>query len=436
MNFAVAISIASIAPLRSTAFHTTPKRLLSSSGIAPHCRGFSSLERSHRSPSIGKNFYLHTTFEQFYTQPTAPRSTKILLHQSKRSMSTVTNYWNRETCQPTAAFDGEIIQDARILALSDPTDANNEPLYNGPLPKGCQLLATGETLSDFDKEHIHQQKPNVLFVSHPLARGPLVELLNAFPSIEWVHTRSAGIDFIASEGLAKSSVMLTNAKGMFSSTLAEYCMMACSYFAKDLPRLMQQKRNVNWEQYPVLELRGSTLGVVGFGDIGQASARLAKAYGMRVLGLKRNVTEDNPNCDHMYGMDGLNEVMAQSDYVLISLPLTEQTRGMISAEALSHCKSSAVIINVGRGPIVDEEALIEALQNGKIKGAGLDVMTVEPLPKDSELWKLDNVLLSPHNMDMTLTFMKESTEFFISENLPRFVRGKPLLNPVDKAAGY
>lgn len=214
-------------------------------------------------------------------------------------------------------------------------------------------------------------------------------------------------------------------------------MMACSFFAKDLPRLMRQKENVNWEQYPVLELRGSTLGVVGYGDIGRASAKLAKAYGMRVVGLKRNAASFNdPYCDHMYGIDGLHDLMSESDYILISTPLTEQTRGMISKHALSHCKQSAVIINVGRGPIIDEDALIEALNTGKIKGAGLDVMTVEPLPASSPLWKLDNVLLSPHNMDMTLTFMKESTEFFINENLPRYLRGHTLLNPVDKAAGY
>ncbi|KAL7523245.1 hypothetical protein ACHAXR_000340, partial [Thalassiosira sp. AJA248-18] len=223
---------------------------------------------------------------------------------------------------------------------------------------------------------------------------------------------------------------------MFSSTLAEYCMMACSYFAKDLPRLMLQKKDANWEQYPVLELRGATLGVVGYGDIGRASAKLAKAYGMRVLGLKRNASSfSDPYCDQVYGMEGLEDLMAESDYILISTPLTDQTRGMISSDILSKCKPSAVIINVGRGPIIDEEALIDALQNGKIKGAGLDVMTVEPLPKESPLWKLDNVLLSPHNMDMTLTFMKESTEFFVEENLPRFVRGEQLLNPVDKSAG-
>lgn len=247
----------------------------------------------------------------------------------------------------------------------------------------------------------------------------------------------SGMHCASLTGLAKSTVTLTNAKGMFSSTLAEYCMMACSYFAKDLPRLMQQKRNLHWEQYPVLELRGATLGVVGYGDIGRASAKLAKAYGMKVIGVKRNpVSFRDEYCDVMYGTDKLNTLMEDSDYVLISTPLTEQTRNMISKEVLSNCKPSTVIINVGRGPIIDEEALIEALQNRAIKGAGLDVMTVEPLPKSSPLWKLDNVLLSPHNMDMTLTFMRESTEFFVKENLPRWLRGMEVLNQVDKVAGY
>jgi len=347
------------------------------------------------------------------------------------------SHWNRETCQPTS-HEGPISKEARILALCDPSDEYNKPLYDGPLPEGSKLLAIGSTLADFDKESIITQNPNVIFVSHPKAREPLVELLNKFPSVEWVHTRSAGIDFIASQGLFSSPVQLTNAKGMFSSTLAEYCMMACSYFAKDLPRLMRQKNEVNWEQYPVLEIRGSTLGVVGFGDIGIASAKLAKAYGMKVLGLKRSIPESfsSPYCDEIYDMNGLIELVQKSDYILVSTPLTEQTQGLISKEVLAHCKKTAVIINVGRGPIIDEEALIEALANGNIKGAGLDVMTVEPLPKTSPLWHLDNVLLSPHNMDMTVSFMRESTEFFINENLPRFVRGIELLNPVDKSAGY
>jgi phosphoglycerate dehydrogenase-like enzyme len=311
----------------------------------------------------------------------------------------------------------------------------------------------GTCLADFQvwattELSLQQQQPNIIFISHPNARETLIELLHLYPTIEWIHTRSAGVDHLLSitDGTLHylpNHIQLTNAKGMYSSTLAEYTLMTCSYFAKDLPRLLHQKSQSQWIQYPVQELRGSTMGIVGFGDIGRACAKLAKAYGMTVLGLKRtkpvpSSLSVDPYCDKFYyeSEGEWYEMLSRSDYILVSTPLTKQTRGLISKEALSRCQSTAVIINVGRGPIIDEEALIEALRSGAIKGAGLDVTTIEPLPKDSQLWNLDNVLLSPHNMDMTTTFMKESTDFFIQENLTRFVRGTMLLNPVDKFAGY
>jgi len=216
--------------------------------------------------------------------------------------------------------------------------------------------------------------------------------------------------------------------------------MACSYFAKDLPRLIRQKNEKSWRKYNVEELRGSTLGVVGYGDIGRACAKLAKVYGMRVVALRRNpkLSENDPYCDVAYGNDAesLNRIMSESDYILVSAPLTEETRGLVGPIAFSHTKQNAVFINLGRGPIVDENELIQTLKSGRLKGAALDVFATEPLPVDSELWDLDNVLISPHNMDQTKTFMHEATTFFLEENLPRFLHGEPLLNPVDKAAGY
>jgi len=212
---------------------------------------------------------------------------------------------------------------------------------------------------------------------------------------------------------------------------------------------MRNKRNGKWEKYRVQELRGATLGVIGYGDIGRAAAKLAKAYGMRVIALRRNVPSPevihaDPYCDEVYARgddsDSLNKLFAVSDYVLCAAPLTDETRGMIGKEQFDHAKKEeeggCVFINVGRGPIVDEKALVEALKDGRLKGAGLDVFTNEPLEEESELWTLENVLLSPHNMDMTDTFMLESTHFFVRENLPRFLRGQTLLNPVDKRAGY
>jgi len=187
-------------------------------------------------------------------------------------------------------------------------------------------------------------------------------------------------------------------------------------------------------------MRRATLGIVGFGDIGRAVAKLAKAYGMHIIALRRHPEPDEYVDEMLSGADSLNAVFARSDYVLCALPLTPDTNKMIGKEqfdaAATNKKGNVVFINVGRGPVVDEEELIAALQDGRLKGAALDVFAVEPLPETSKLWELDNVLLSPHNMDRTDTFMHESTEFFVNEQLPRFIQGLPLYNEVDRVAGY
>lgn len=357
-------------------------------------------------------------------------------------------YWNREDSahgEYSYLDPNKIVREAKIVSLSDPEDPANIALFHGTMPPGATFLGAGMTPNDFDIEELNSvHKPNVLFMSPscPNAAKILPELLSAVPSLEWVHARSAGIDFISSPelGATPESVYVTNAKGQFSSTLAEYTMMACSYFAKDLPRLMRQKKSKNWGKYNVDELRGKTMGIVGYGDIGRACAKLASVYGMRIIALRRNpaLSEDDPLCDTVYGTDkkSLNQLMSESDYVVCSAPSTIETRGMVNADAFKAAKDGLVFINLGRGPVVDENAMIEALKEGRLKGAALDVFTVEPLPQESELWELENVLLSPHNMDQTTTFMHEATEFFVQENLPRFMLGETLLNPVDKILGY
>lgn len=174
--------------------------------------------------------------------------------------------------------------------------------------------------------------------------------------------------------------------------------------AKDLPRLLRNKGNSNWEKYPVQELRGATLGVVGYGDIGKAAARLAHAYGMQIQALKRrpppaDEKDKDPIASVVYGNSKaeLQKLFASCDYVLCAMPLTPETTGMIGKDEFDAAKDGAVFINVGRGPIVDGTAMIDALKDGRLKGVGLDVFATEPLPKDSPLWKMDNVLLSPHS---------------------------------------
>ena len=330
--------------------------------------------------------------------------------------------WNRETSKPLD-FDGSlpVTTEARILVLGSPTDKTNARLFE---EQNSSILGIGTKRSDFDFEKWKKDKtpPTIVYVTTKDIRDLLADVIVEFKdSILWIHARSAGIEHCTSETLAASPATMTNAKGHYSSTLAEYGMMACSYFAKDLPRLLQQQRDSNWERYCILELRGSTMGVVGLGDIGQATAKLAQAYGMKVIGLKRkrnkgggatkrkrddtddnltNNSKDNLYCDNILYSDenpnALNEVCAASDYVFVATPLTPQTKGLIGKEQFEAMKSTAVIINVGRGPVIDETALIDALKTNRIKGAGLDVTSTEPLPRDNPLWQMKNVLLSPY----------------------------------------
>jgi phosphoglycerate dehydrogenase-like enzyme len=188
--------------------------------------------------------------------------------------------------------------------------------------------------------------------------------------------------------------------------------------------LLRQKGVKQWEKYTVRELKGATLGIIGFGDIGRECAKLASAFGMRIIALRRNPKPDSL-CDAVYGNDtaSLNRLFADSDYILCAAPLTPQTRGMIGKEQFDHTRENAVFINLGRGAVADEDALIDALTTRKLKGAGLDVFATEPLSRESPFWDLENVLLSPHNMDQTDMKLQQATEFFVKENLPRFIKG-------------
>jgi phosphoglycerate dehydrogenase-like enzyme len=363
-------------------------------------------------------------------------------------------FWNRET-DVTGQYSylieispESLQREARIVALG--SDEADEALHQGPLPLGASLLGVGTTVEEL-QQNVDKTSPNVLFVSPncPHAATVLPQVLQAFPSIEWVHCRSAGIDFIESEELVQlythrlqspKPLQITNAKGQFSSSLAEYALMACAYFAKNLPLLLQKQQERSWHKYNVEELRHKTMGIVGYGDIGRAVAKLATVYGMRVIALRRHpfLSRDDPYCNVVYGRDqeSLHQLMRESDYIVCSAPSTVETRGMVSAEAFQHMKPNAVFINLGRGPVIDETALQNALREGKLKGAALDVFVEEPLSTDSPWWDTPHVLISPHNMDQTATFMHEATEFFLRENLPRFLCGEDLLNPVDPVLGY
>jgi phosphoglycerate dehydrogenase-like enzyme len=201
--------------------------------------------------------------------------------------------------------------------------------------------------------------------------------------------------------------------------------------------MRRNQQAAKWEPFNVLEIGKQTMGIVGYGDIGRACAWRAKAMGMRVLALRRRpeLSGQDSHVDRVYGWDGRLEMMAESDYVVCAAPLTAETRGMVSDAEFGAMRRGAVIVNVGRGPVIDEPAMIRALESGRIKGAGLDVTSVEPLPADSPLYKLDNVLLSPHCADHTADWLEDALRFFLQQ-LERFRKGQPLENLVDMARGY
>lgn len=257
------------------------------------------------------------------------------------------------------------------------------------------------------------------------------------PRLRWVHSRSAGLDSLLFPALVDSPVPLTNSSGVYSRSLGEFVALGVLFFAKDLHRMQRNQAAGRWAPFDVDMAEGQTMGIVGYGDIGRAAARLAKALGMQVIALRRRPeqSQGDPLVDEVVGNDRLLELMARSDYVVVAAPLTPDTRGLVSAQAIAAMKPSAVMINVGRGAIIDEPALIDALRHKRIRGAALDVFAQEPLPDGHPMYGLDNLLLSPHCADHTRTWIDDAMVFFTG-NLERFLRGEPLRNVVEKRLGY
>jgi phosphoglycerate dehydrogenase-like enzyme len=260
--------------------------------------------------------------------------------------------------------------------------------------------------------------------------------LLANPQARWVHSRSAGLDSILFPELVESPIPLTNGTGVFSQSLGEFALAMVLYFAKDFPRMLRNKAARRWEQFDVDEIAGQTAGIVGYGDIGRAVAQRLHAMGMKVLALKRHAPAGgDPLVEHFYTPAELHAMLGQCDYVVASAPLTAETRHMISDAAFAAMKPAAVVINVGRGPVIDQAALLRALEQGKIRGAGLDVFEHEPIPADDPIWKFENVFISPHCADNTHGWLERAMLFFLKQ-YDRFRKGEPLENVVDKRLGY
>jgi len=266
--------------------------------------------------------------------------------------------------------------------------------------------------------------------------GVLKRLLAESKKLTWLHTPWAGVEGLISPELRASKVEVTNAKGVFAHSLAEFALTGILYFAKDLPRMLRNQRASNWEKYAVRCLPELKLGVVGLGGIGAAIAEKAAALQMNVTAFQnRTKVEGLPKNVEVRPIAELDEMLPQFDFVSSSLPFTPQTKQFFDMDRFSRFKSSAVFINVGRGTTVDEQALISRLQSKQLGGAVLDVFEKEPLSAESLLWKMENVLLSPHTADRTATWLDETMQRFV-DNALLFAEGKKLENLVDKNLGY
>lgn len=269
-------------------------------------------------------------------------------------------------------------------------------------------------------------------------RRPEIEkLLPIAKQLRWMHVRWAGLDSLLFPALIDSPVILTNSRGVYSSALGEFAIAGALFFAKDIRGLLATQFANKWDPFTMQELSGATMGIVGYGDIGRACATRAHAFGMHVLAYRRRpeLAANNGDIERTYGPGQLIEMIRHCDYIVVATPLTPQTQGMIGAAEIAAMKPGAVLMNLGRGPVIDEHALIRALDSRTIRGAVLDVFTEEPLPPDSPLWSFDNVLLSPHCADNTPTWNEEAMQFFLA-NFDRFLKNEPLQNVVDKQQGY
>lgn len=277
--------------------------------------------------------------------------------------------------------------------------------------------------------------------------------LSLAPRLKWIQLMSAGLDPFVGHPIMESDIVITTASGIHATPIAEYVLASMLAFSRRFPdmwRLQERKEwpEDRWERLRGEELRGKTVGILGYGSIGREVGRLCKAFGMRVLaadsvqeieerGYRLPDTGDPKGMvlDDLFPPSKLREMLQECDFFVVAVPLTPETEGMVGREELRAMKGSAYLVNISRGRVVDEEALIEALKKGWIGGAGLDAFAQEPLPEESELWGLDNVLLSPHISADTPHYQERFTELFC-ENLRRYLAGEELLNVVDKEQGY
>jgi phosphoglycerate dehydrogenase-like enzyme len=306
---------------------------------------------------------------------------------------------------------------------------------SGSIARELPALLPGEdvTLIDDESELEKAAETEVVIGTN---NGPRVgALLRGAPKVRWYHSLGAGVErLVVLPEFRERRIVLTNNSGAMDIPIAEHVIALVLAAAKRLNLYRDQQARSEWKDQRQEELRGATLVVYGLGSIGAETARLGAALGMRVLGVRRS-SVPVPGVERIVPPDRLAEVAADADYLAVCAPLTALSEGAVSRAVIERMKPTAWIINIARGPIVDETALVDALRSGRIGGAALDALTVEPLPKESPLWSLDNVIITPHSSNSSPN-VRMRTVALIQENLRRYKAGEALLNVVDLDAGY
>ena len=344
---------------------------------------------------------------------------------------------------PTGSVSTGAASSIKFAAITTPGGDVAKKLEAAAKAAGVQWLGAHEDFDGFSDAELASIE---VLAGHKLNGAKLGKAWSKLTSLKWFQVWSAGVEGIFGKGgpcpcpeLPKSSVIMCNASGAYTDIIAEYVMAGVLFFDKELPRREASRKIGKWEKFPLPCCTGEqTFGVVGIGDIGSASAKLAKAFGMRVVATRRRPEIPDPYVDQMYPMDQLKTMLAECDFVCMATPWTPATDKMLKAEHFAAMKKTAVFINVGRGKCVDEAALLTALETDQIKGAALDVTASEPVEEGWRGWGTGmdgKMLMSCHSCDHTEDMSMRSADYFIA-NLNRYVAGEPLHHVVDKARGY
>lgn len=315
------------------------------------------------------------------------------------------------------------------------------PLWNVPLWVSERIHEDFPTVeavhrSNYDgiEKYLRDAEVVIAWSLHP-------EQLKAARKLRWIHSPAAAVHQLLYPELVNSDIVLTNGREVHGVVVAEHVLALVFALAKRLPQAvrLQEKRvwgqEAIWDARPQ-ELAGATLGLIGLGSIGRAVAKSAGALKMRVIAVREHVKRKVPDgVSRVFDSAHLEDLLSQSDYLVLAVPVTSKSRGLMNAARIARMKPNACLINVSRGPLVDEAALAHALREGKIKGAALDVFQEEPLPTNSPLWDLENVLITPHTAGITEKLWKRQYAS-ISKNLRRYLNGRPLHSTVNKQRGY